>query len=507
MIYNAARERIGVRSASSDPHFTPITEELIEAIQMPDQDRPPGAPGSTSVPNLVDQYRRQQEELRARATEIARLKTEVLRVAEVEAAEIVASARADIRRVIVDARRELLELATQIQTITSTHEELGPAQDSEFVHGESQPEALLLPAVDGLQTRDRLLEARHEIGRVLDEARDDLDHLKATGRVVQGSAEPIAAVVTAATTEDVMRLPQEPSIESAIQAVDVQHVEFPRLEAQDRDTTELALEEPGRSTTFVRAIAGTLVVIAVFVVVGTVWWMRGSQSRDVPGRGASSVSLPAAALPPAAPQLSSAAPATAPAAAGVIENAEKSPNVAVSTGPTVGRGGDERSSQTAESSQQKRLADSSSVAAPAVAPPSGSAPGVGRPAPGPKPTVVETTSDAAPELTAAAERWLDAYYHQDSARLTSVAARGMKISDQRTTVERPPPGGALRRSLERVNFQFVGETAILTARMTERTDATDQERQYVSWVSQAWIREAGQWRVMEVRIIGDTKLR
>ncbi len=139
-----------------------------------------------------------------------------------------------------------------------------------------------------------------------------------------------------------------------------------------------------------------------------------------------------------------------------------------------------------------------SAAAPALP---GAAPaGRGAPAPG-------QSSDVAPELGGAAQRWLDAYYRQDAGTMKAFETRGSKTSDERSADERLPSGLTVRRSLERVTFQFVGESAILTARMTEQASVGGQALQSVSWVSQVWIREAGQWRLMDVRLLGDSKLK
>ena len=102
---------------------------------------------------------------------VARLRGEVLSAAESEAAEIVATARAEVRRIIVNARgNDLLGLAAQIQVITDTAPELGTADTPSL-----EP---LLPASDGIDLRDRLLGARRDVRRVLDEARPDIDGLR-----------------------------------------------------------------------------------------------------------------------------------------------------------------------------------------------------------------------------------------------------------------------------------------------------------------------------------------
>jgi hypothetical protein len=84
----------------------------------------------------------------------------------------------------------------------------------------------------------------------------------------------------------------------------------------------------------------------------------------------------------------------------------------------------------------------------------------------------------------------------------------VKVSDERAEGQRPPAGlSSVRRTLERITFQFAGESAILTARMTEGADVGGQQVQYVSWVSQLWIHEADRWRLLDVRMAPDAKLK
>jgi hypothetical protein len=112
------------------------------------------------------------------------------------------------------------------------------------------------------------------------------------------------------------------------------------------------------------------------------------------------------------------------------------------------------------------------------------------------------------ELTTAAQRWLDAYARQDAATMRSVGTRGMKISDQRAESERlPRPAENVRRTLESVSFQFVGETAILAGRMIEQGVIGGRNEQRVSWISLMWIRENGQWLVADVQILSEARLR
>lgn len=92
--------------------------------------------------------------------------------------------------------------------------------------------------------------------------------------------------------------------------------------------------------------------------------------------------------------------------------------------------------------------------------------------------------------------------------MQAVATRDMKVSDQRTPAERLPASAeSVRRTLEGITFQFVGETAIMTGRMIEQGNVGGRAPQYISWVSLMWIREGGQWRLMDVQILSETKLR
>jgi hypothetical protein len=115
-------------------------------------------------------------------------------------------------------------------------------------------------------------------------------------------------------------------------------------------------------------------------------------------------------------------------------------------------------------------------------------------------------TDAGPTLTIAGERWLDAYYRQDAAALASLATRDMKIADERSPDERLPAGlPNVRRALDGLTVQMVGNSALLTARMIETSTATPQPTQRVAWISQMWIREESQWRLMDVHLLSDAK--
>jgi len=122
--------------------------------------------------------------------------------------------------------------------------------------------------------------------------------------------------------------------------------------------------------------------------------------------------------------------------------------------------------------------------------------------------VAGATTEAITELTIRSQQWLDAYYRQDAALIKAMATSDMKISDERSAEERLPPGlPNVRRALERVTCQFVGESAVFSARMTEQGNTAGESMPYRSWVSEIWIREAGQWKLMGVRLLDDTQLK
>lgn len=118
----------------------------------------------------------------------------------------------------------------------------------------------------------------------------------------------------------------------------------------------------------------------------------------------------------------------------------------------------------------------------------------------------ETEADRT--LTPAAQRWLDAYYRQNRTDMMSVATGSLKVADERAATERPPAGlEQIERSLDQVTIQFAAATALLTARMIEQASVNGAPTQYFSWISLMWIRDAGQWRLADVRIVSDTKLK
>jgi ketosteroid isomerase-like protein len=116
------------------------------------------------------------------------------------------------------------------------------------------------------------------------------------------------------------------------------------------------------------------------------------------------------------------------------------------------------------------------------------------------------TPGGRPDLVQAGQQWLDAYQRRDRDAMASSGTENITVSDERSVTERFPAWqGNVRRDLDQVELELTGDTALLTARMTEHTDGA-QSGQHISRVSQIWVRRSGRWRLADVRIIGEARL-
>jgi len=187
---------------------------------------------------------------------------------------------------------------------------------------------------------------------------------------------------------------------------------------------------------------------------------------------------------------------------------DDAPAAAITTAPTSPPTvGEKRAIDTARSDSARPYPDAGGTAG-ARAPTGTTAPAesaatraIGRSTASPQAAVPANS-----ELTTVAQRWLDGYYRRDAALIASIALKDVKVSDDRTDTERLPPGLNVRRTLDRVTTQFIGETAILSGRVTDQADLDGRSQQSLSWVSLVWMRERGVWRLMDARIISDATL-
>ena len=143
--------------------------------------------------DLIAEFQARQDAWRAETQKLAKHREELRAAAERETAEIVAAARADVGRILVDARRRLLALTEQLGGLTDL--EAFPAGMFPRDAPGAMPRS---PIADHLDASDSVLKARRGLQRLLDDVRPDLVELAAQARPFAGSpklAEPAAVPV------------------------------------------------------------------------------------------------------------------------------------------------------------------------------------------------------------------------------------------------------------------------------------------------------------------------
>jgi hypothetical protein len=555
----------------------------------------PVSPGAASkFPSLIHDYRAQREAWREQARNLARMREEVLAAADHEARGIVSTARADVRRILLKARRDLLVLAAQVRAAGR----LGEGEDT--IDAPS-----FLPPDDFGQAHNALTTARHDIRRVLDESRPELEGLASEGEALRAALHHHQPADTrpADVRRHVSRLPVQDIPKDAFAEAPA---DFDFISIDADDAPELTIRQPRFP---IRALVAAAASFGALALMGTgVWmfWPSGKDSSSTETTAAAAPSKPAArdSAPPAvrtpipeprsplsirlsaketswvrvtadgrvtaerifrpgetenigavrevsirvgdAGAVTVAVDGRQPVALGregevvtrrftvqasrvertppaPVAAAPRNPPAPVAQAPTRRPG--PASATPAPSaavaalpptrvSEQPRLTEQPPIAAappPAPAPsanPSASAPLAARPATASVERPPLTPPPASPPsvqdvLTRDASRWLDAYYRQDRATMSSISPQAT-VSDNRGEKERMPRGlTGVRRTLDEVRFQAAGTEMILTARMTERMDnaAAGQMAQAVSFVSQMWTQRNGAWQLMDVRIM------
>ncbi len=247
-----------------------------------------GRPGTPSnVPSLIHDYRAQREAWREQARNLARMREEVLSAADREAHDIVSSARADIKRILLKARRDLLVLAAQVRAAGR----LGEAEDA--------PEASqFLPADDLGQAQDVLASARLDVRRVLDESRPELEGLVSESDALRAALRQQRP--HAPGTADVRRQVQAPPIRDVV-ALDAL-TESPPL---DFELTSIAAEEDDADLTIrrnprrlVQAFIVTAAMLGGIAVMGTwLFYRPDGPPATAPSVGAKAEGAASAAAP------------------------------------------------------------------------------------------------------------------------------------------------------------------------------------------------------------------
>ena len=229
---------------------------------QPEQRGTTGTEKAGRVPSLIHDYRAQRDAWREQARNLARMREEVLAAADREAQDIVTSARASIREILLKARRDLLVLAAQVRAA-------GRLGD-----GEDTPDVTFLPTDDLGQAQNTLTTARNDIRRVLDESRPELEGLVAEGEALRSALRPPSHRPVAAPAIEQRRqfspapfdnLPTRPE-----SAVDFEFTTIAAGESQD-----FAIRKPRPVRTFIAAVA----TLGALAVMGTTWWLFRPDSK------------------------------------------------------------------------------------------------------------------------------------------------------------------------------------------------------------------------------------
>jgi hypothetical protein len=217
----------------------------------------------SKVPSLIHDYRAQREAWREQARNLARMREEVLAAADHEARGIVSAARADVRRILLKARRDLLVLAAQVRAAGR----LGEADDAPDTFN-------FLPADDLGQAHNALTSARHEVRRVLDESRPELEGLASEGESLRAALRHHQTAVpidvgrhgSTLTVQDIShgRLSEAP--------VDFDFTTFTTEESPER-----TVQQPRRS---IRVLVAAAATVGGLAVMGIGWWLVSPGGRE-----------------------------------------------------------------------------------------------------------------------------------------------------------------------------------------------------------------------------------
>jgi hypothetical protein len=528
-------------------------------------------PERSRFPALIEDYRAQRSAWRAQARSLAQMRADVVATADVEARGIVAAARSEVREVLIKARRDLLAIAAQVQAATEVPEEPGasggdaadaaplPADDLSAAHhvltsARHDIRGVLddvRPDLEALASEAAALRCglRQVPATPLTEApvaqvpRDTFDlsegaalvtpnvrtnvhphrpQLFVAAFVVVGFA--VAGAVTWWLLHSVTE--ERPLPTRSLSIVDNPASPVPVVE------TDPALPQPLADTPLPTDSVGTAASLAIRMNVRRAVWARTTvdgrvmsarlfnagetqqfdAARDVSIRagdaGAVLISINGAeeiplgrdgevitrvfALDEKTPPAASPQPddrAVGATSGTAVESDNEPP--ALPTSPRVGDG-----------LETPDLATTRPDNLPTTEPP-GSAQPIPPPAAVAAPTVRE-------QVLGSTERWLAAYYRRDRPAMAALSSPQLSLSDERTERDRLPPGlVGVRLLLDNVQVQAFGDSAIVSARMTERMEdlAAGRTIQSVSFVSLVWTRRAATWQLEDVRVVGEGRMK
>jgi hypothetical protein len=263
------------------------------------------------MPELLEDYKTHHAKIVAHARELQRLREQVRSTAEREAAAIVTNARRDVRKILLDARHELLVLVAQLQAVGCETQSTARAADlpGEAIPAavDSDPFAPTREIVSGARRdmREVLLEARADLLSLADEARDLRAHV-----VEQRAGNPPESAPRA-VVGSVQDFDVEQPIAAAVAPPAVPIAAARGRVAATSPSMHYAAAAPARPMWI--AAAAALGFAAVMVLL--LWWpgvLRSSNAASpVAAPPGSRAQTPPAASPRPAPTQASPAPAAA----------------------------------------------------------------------------------------------------------------------------------------------------------------------------------------------------
>ncbi len=116
-------------------------------------------------------------------------------------------------------------------------------------------------------------------------------------------------------------------------------------------------------------------------------------------------------------------------------------------------------------------------------------------------TAPDNPAAAEREILERHQRWFDAFERGDHATMASLVSGNFSLVDQRP--ERAPgASGRVERTIQDLRVQVTaGIGAVLSGRIAETTSADDAPATTVAMLSEVWIRQGEQWQLVSVRMV------
>ena len=504
------------------------------AGEHPESDRP--AP----LKELIQLYQTEHALLLKRQQEVERRRAAVRAAAVQEASEIILSARQEIRRVLVQTRRELVELAAQLRAVGYEPASDGSTGGDDFQvsvardvrnvlrDARSELSDLARDAGDLYPggTGTRLLtpptvemaslsepHASHDVSSDSTEgpsggaAEDSSEQVPASGPTALFAARWRVAIVLVAVavvatvlvsvrssprSEAVVRTPEPGAAEAATKgAAPVPNASMASIDASEKpDSAMLSLSLEVRRPAWLRIDVDGEADLGRTYQQGesrTIQATREIQLR-AGDAGAVLVSLGGGAPVPLGPDGQVRTRRFAREGAPAVDQAAKSPTTThVSEMRPLAQGvaaSTERNEPPSATATHGTAAQKYATEQPA------------RAAPTP-----DQAAAAEREILERHQRWFDAFERGDRATMASLASDNFSLVDQRP--ERAPgASGRVERIIQDLRVQVTaGIGAVLSGRIAETTTADDAPVITVAMLSEVWIRRGEEWQLVSVRMV------